>query len=140
MACFIGFSAIATLAGCGGYGEVDSTNAELTAIHTTGPNCADSACHAGFTLSGTIYERIDGVSRLSGEILWVIPPSGPEVGIVADGQANFWSLGTHQGDYQFRVGTQTSGLHPMPDRYACNTCHVELGSSSIATGRIYREP
>lgn len=136
----IGGLALFVLAGCGGYGEVDATNSELTAIHKTGPNCADSACHAGFTLSGTIYERIDGVSRLPGEILWVIPPSGPEVGIVADGQANFWSVATYQGDHQFRVGTQTSGLHPMPDRAACNTCHVPLGTDPIATGRIFREP
>ncbi len=135
----IGWALAAALTACGA-AEVDGTNAELTAIHMTGPNCADSACHADFTLSGTLYERIDGVTRVPGETLWVIPPTGPEVGIVADGQANVWGLATYQGDYQFRVGTQTSGLHPMPDRYACNTCHVPLGTSSIATGRMFREP
>ena len=132
-----GLALTATLAGCG---DVEGTNNELTAIHMIGPNCAQSGCHEAFTLSGTLYEGIDGAARTPGETLWVIPPSGPEVGIVADGQANVWSLGTYQGDYQFRVGTQTSGLHPMPERYACNTCHVELGSSLMATGRIYREP
>ena len=44
--------AVIALAGCGGYGEVDATNAGLTAIHTRGLNCAQSSCHAGFTLSG----------------------------------------------------------------------------------------
>ena len=129
--------ALAALAGCG---EVDSTNSELTGIHTRGLNCAQSACHAGFTLSGTLYQKINGTARLPGETLWVIPPSGPERGIVADGQANVWDLAAYSGDYQFRIGTQTSGLHPMPDRYACNTCHVELGNSMIAIGRMFREP
>ena len=132
--------AVIALAGCGGYGEVDSTNAELTAIHRTGPNCADSACHAGYTLSGTLYERIDGATRVPGETLWVIPPSGPERGIIADGQANVWDLATYSGDYQFRVGTQTSGLHPMPERSPCNTCHMVLGTDFDAIGRIFREP
>lgn len=131
-------SALFALAGCGGYSEVDSTNAELTAIHKTGPNCAQSSCHAGFTLSGTLYERIDGQTRLPGEVLWVIPPSGPEKGIVADGLGNVWDLTAYTGDYQFRIGTQTSGPHPMPNRYACNTCHIVLGTSTIATGRMFR--
>jgi len=117
--------ALAALAGCG---EVDSTNSELTGIHTTGPNCAQSACHAGFTLSGTLYQNIAGTARVPGEVLWVIPPSGPSVGIVSDGQANVWSLTDYQGDYQFRVGAAgpTSGLHSMPDRYDCNRCHVPV--------------
>lgn len=126
-----------TLVGCG---DQSSFNAELTAIHMVGPNCTQSACHAGFTLSGTLYEFIDGATRVPGETLWVIPPSGPEVGIVADGQANVWSMGTYQGDYQFRIGPTTSGLHAMPDRAACNTCHVPLGTSGIATGRMFRDP
>ena len=135
-------AAIAALSGCGGYGEVDATNAELTAIHKTGPNCAQSSCHAGFTLSGTLYEKIDGATRLPGEVLWVIPPNGPERGIVADGLGNVWNLAAYSGDYLFRIGTQTmtSGPHPMPDRYACNTCHVPLGTDSDAIGRIFREP
>ena len=136
----LGTAVLAMAASLVGCGEVDSTNAELTAIHMTGPNCAQSACHAGFTLSGTLYQKINGTARLPGETLWVIPPSGPERGIVADGQANVWDLSTYSGDYQFRIGAQTSGLHPMPDRYACNTCHVPLGSSTIATGRMFREP
>lgn len=137
----IGGLALFVLAGCGGYGEVDATNSELTAIHKTGPNCADSACHAGYTLSGTLYERIDGQTRLPQETLWVIPPGGsPEKGIVADGLGNVWDLAAYTGDYQFRIGGQTSGLHPMPDRAACNTCHVPLGTSLIATGRMFRTP
>jgi hypothetical protein len=134
----LGLFSLAGLAACG---EVDATNAELTAIHKTGPNCADSACHAGYTLSGTLYERIDGQTRLPGEALVVIPPGGaPERGIVADQLGNVWDLSPYQGDFLFRIGLQTSGPHPMPDRYACNTCHVELGSSPIATGRMFRDP
>jgi hypothetical protein len=132
-----GLALAATLAGCG---DVEGTNNELTAIHMTGPNCTQSACHAGFTLSGTLYEQIDGAMRLPGETLWVIPPSGPEVGIVADDQANVWALGTYQGDYLFRIGQTTSAVHAMPDRAACNTCHVPLGTSGIATGRMFRDP
>ena len=131
-----------SLTGCGSYGEVDATNAELTAIHKTGPNCADSACHAGYTLSGTLYERIDGQTRLPGEALVVIPPGGaPDRGIIADQLGNVWDLGPYQGDFLFRVGLQTSGPHPMPERFACNTCHVPLDPANpIATGRMFREP
>jgi hypothetical protein len=135
----LGLFSLAGLAACG---EVDATNAELTAIHKTGPNCADSACHAGYTLSGTLYERIDGQTRLPGEALVVIPPGGaPERGIVADQLGNVWDLGPYQGDFLFRVGLQTSGPHPMPERFACNTCHVPLDPANpIATGRMFREP
>lgn len=133
--------ALSALSGCGGYGEVDSTNSELTGIHTRGLNCAQSACHAGYTLSGTLYERIDGQTRLPGEALVAIPPGGaPERGIVADQLGNVWDLGPYQGDFLFRIGLQTSGPHPMPERFECNTCHVELGSSPIAIGRMFRDP
>ena len=135
----LGLFSLAGLAACG---EVDATNAELTAIHKTGPNCADSACHAGYTLSGTLYERIDGQTRLPGEALVVIPPGGaPERGIVADQLGNVWDLSPYQGDFLFRIGLQTSGPHPMPKRFACNTCHVPLDPANLdAIGRMFRDP
>ncbi|MFZ5862084.1 MAG: hypothetical protein ACOYXR_04470 [Nitrospirota bacterium] len=124
------------LVGCG---DQNSFNAELTAIHMVGPNCTQSACHAGFTIGGTVYDGLAGSARVPGATLWVTPPSGPEVGIVADEQANFWSMGTYSGDYLFRVGSgPSSGPHPMPDRAPCNTCHVPIDvTDPDTTGRIF---
>lgn len=127
---------IAMTAGCG----TDDFNRELGNIHKGGPNCAQSSCHDGFTISGSIFELIDSETLVPGEILWVIPPDGSEWALRADALGNFWEAGGgHQGNFLFRVGTNgaTSANHPMPDFEACNTCHAPLGSSDIAVGRIF---
>jgi len=124
--------------GCG----TDDFNQELSQIHKTGPNCAQSSCHAKFTISGTLYALIDGETVLPGEVLWVIPPGGAtEWPLTADALGNIWEMGSeHEGQFRFRIGTVTSGDHVMPERRACNTCHVPLGTSDIAIGRMFRSP
>lgn len=123
-------------AGCG----TDASNQELGKIHKGGPGCAQSSCHAGFTISGTLFELIDSETTVPGALLQVIPPEGLEYALRADDLGNFWEEGSNpSGNFLFRVGTNgsTSGNHPMPDWQACNTCHVPLGSSDIAVGRIF---
>ena len=133
---FLLILAVMTAAGCGS----DGSNQELSQIHKTAPDCAQSSCHAGFTISGTIFELIGSEKAVPGGILWVIPPSGPEYALGADALGNFWEEGRrHEGNFLFRVGENgaTSGNHPMPDWEACNSCHALLGSSDIAVGRIF---
>lgn len=127
---------IVLVAGCG----TNDFNQELGQIHRGGPNCTQSSCHGGFRLSGTIFELIDSETPAPGKPLWVIPPVGLEYAVNSDGLGNFWEAGINlEGDFLFRVGEtlSTSGNHPMPERSACNTCHVALGSSAIAVGRIF---
>jgi len=128
------------ITGCG----TDAFNVELSRIHKGGANCAQSSCHAGFTISGTLFELIDSKLAVPDELLRVIPPEGLEYALRADSLGNFWEEGRrHEGDFLFGVGTKsrTSGRHPMPEWRECNTCHdarpAGSGGTPPAVGRIF---
>ncbi len=108
-------------AGC----ALDGYHEDLTAVHQGTPGCLDAACHPGFTSAGTVFRDLDGFEPAEGLEVVALDLGGGETQVGWSGATGlFYSeQALPQGSVAFRIGSEYSLVHSLPDQAECNLCH-----------------
>ncbi len=140
----LGLTAIVLITGC----ELGEDDDDILGTHNQGKDC--TACHSNFTISGTIFTKIDAVnsddsSASPNHTLKLVLEEGTEIILIkgyGSGNAytttNTSTVGAFTAkvlDANNTVVNSSNTLSHDGDMLRCNACHTQTGVSG-APGRI----
>jgi hypothetical protein len=104
------------------------------------PGDACVACHANFTVSGTVYPTLHEPLNCNGKSavqVVITPASGTAVTLTTNSAGNFYSTAKIAAPYSAKVvvGGVERAMTAKQTSGNCNSCHTQNGAQS-APGRI----